>query len=256
MNKEIARTNKIMYIVGQRIQKQLDMVIPNVLDYEQAIDMINSYTLNDRVEFKIGQGLSKWQISSLLLIARNHECGTKIFPYNYMTNPQICNKTVHKLKLKNTMISLPEKIDDDNYRSALFIDDECAEMSDHMTGCHIQGMVLIEAARQMINAVSDQFYIKDGINFFILNDLNAKFHHYIFPLDVELNYNIINIKHGLNGNFTAEAQIVFLQNNSIGATVFSKFQAMDSKIMGDYEKMLAKKSFSVNSSQSILGGAL
>ncbi len=253
MNNSTLTENRIMYIVGANIKQQLDTVIPNVINYEEALNLINNYDKTHHIEFKIGQGLSKWQLSSLLLIAKNHEYGTKIFPYNYMTNPQICNKTVHKLKLKNTMISLPKKIDEDNYKSALFIDDECAEMSDHMTGCHIQGMVLIEAARQMINAVSDQYYVKNGINFFILNELNAKFHQYIFPLDVELNYSVINIKHGLNGNFTAEAQVVFLQNNNIGATVFFKFQAMDSKIMGDYEKVLAKKSFSINHSKSILG---
>lgn len=45
------------------------------------------------------------------------------------------------------------------FESHLMLNDRCAEMSDHVTGQHLQGMILIEAARQMTLAVTEMYFI-------------------------------------------------------------------------------------------------
>ena len=241
MSQNISR-DKPIYIVGKKIKQQLGL--PNIINYDEFIDLLEMVDVNDIHEFRIGQGLSSGQVNSIFLLLKNYIGCVK----KYNIKPQICNKAVHKLDIKNTMISIPEKIDESNYKSYLFVDEECAEMSDHMTGCHIQGLVLVEAARQMVNAVADKYYINDNsVNFFVLNELNATFRQYSFPLDIELHYKIINLKKGLNGNFASEVEINFVQNNNITTTVSIKYQAMNSKIMSNYEKSLAQKCIKINS---------
>lgn len=53
----------------------------------------------------------------------------------------------HKVKRHNILISDPLISGSQKYVMNLCIDDECELMADHTTGSHIQGMILIEAAR-------------------------------------------------------------------------------------------------------------
>ncbi|MBD2810814.1 hypothetical protein ID853_07945 [Xenorhabdus sp. Vera] len=83
-------------------------------------------------------------------------------------------RITHKHKRKNVLISKTIKTGDTSYQCHLLIDDDCAEMADHVTGQHIQGMVLLEACRQMINSVSERFLIKTGRNkSFVLHTMNS-----------------------------------------------------------------------------------
>lgn len=72
-------------------------------------------------------------------------------------------RNTHKNKAENVLISEVSQIDVASYQCHLLIDDGCAEMADHVTGQHVQGMVLLEACRQMVNSVSERFLIKKTV---------------------------------------------------------------------------------------------
>src|SRR5690625_6326666 len=67
----------------------------------------------------------------------------------------------------------------------LIIDEDCELMNDHLSGQHVQGMVLIEAARQAMLVVTEQFLMPDNdINYaFIFNALSVKYSHYTFTVN-------------------------------------------------------------------------
>lgn len=243
--------NQPIYIVGNKIKQQLGM--PNLVTFDEFIGILNSNNINaaannNVMEFRIGQGLSKQSIDTIFLITNNIANNRYTFANTYKHQPQICNKVTHKHSIKNTMISVPEQINDKLYQSHLFLDEECAEMSDHTTGCHIQGMVLIEAARQMVNAVTEKYLINQEHHnsYFVLNELNTTFKHYIFPIDVEILYKTIGIRYGLKGSFSATAEVSFIQNNITAFIATIKHQAMDAVIMSNHESQLARRYLNAN----------
>ncbi|MDQ2077926.1 AfsA-related hotdog domain-containing protein [Marinimicrobium sp. ABcell2] len=94
------------------------------------------------------------------------------------------SKVSHKRNPRNTLISEPRQLSEDTFELHLMIDEDCELMNDHLSGQHVQGMVLIEAARQAMLAVTEQFLMPDnGIDYaFIFNALSVSYSHYTFPV--------------------------------------------------------------------------
>src|SRR5690606_12858101 len=65
----------------------------------------------------------------------------------------------HKHNPANTLISSPRRLAADVFESHLLIDEECELMHDHLSGQHVQGMVLIEATRQALLAVAEAYLL-------------------------------------------------------------------------------------------------
>lgn len=234
-------------IIGNRLTEFANN--ENILTYEQFNYLLqienklagsqNTYTLH------LGQGLSDLQIQSIVNHIQNKDLNSRFKLFNKIHNISRANSQLtHKRKIENSMISAPEKISGSEFNSFLMLDDSCAEMSDHLTGQHIQGMVLIEASRQMVNCVSEKYFItqsdfkKKG---FVLNYLNSKFHEYVFPLDVEFIFIIEKIRHGLDGNFKANASIQIYQNSKLMMTVEVGFSVMEKAALIGIESQMAKQ---------------
>lgn len=233
-------------IIGNRLTEFANN--KNILTYDQfnyllqieskLTDSQNKYTLH------LGQGLCDLQIQAICKQIHDKDLDTRFKLYNdlfpiFRANSQL----THKRKIENSMISAPKKISDSEFKSYLMLNDSCAEMSDHLTGQHIQGMVLIEASRQMVNSVSEKYLItksnskKKG---FVLNYLNSKFHEYVFPLDVEIIFKIEKIRHGLDGNFKATAFIQIFQNHNLMMTIDIGFSVMEKESLLEIESQMAK----------------
>ena len=143
----------------------------------------------------------------------------------------------HKVKYQNTLISDPKKIDEDYYRSLLMIDEDCAELSDHVTGKHIQFMVLIEAARQMVNAVTEKYY-SDRSKIFLAKNIGVQFSNFVYPFKTEMNYKVLDKKIKIGGNREMSVEIEFVQ---WGKSV-SKFNMTFTILSRDFVTELENKS--------------
>jgi hypothetical protein len=64
------------------------------------------------------------------------------------------------------------------------IDENCERMNDHMSGQHMQGMVIMEAARQAMIAVTEMYLLPEkGIDYsFISDSLTVSYSNYAFPV--------------------------------------------------------------------------
>ena len=101
---------------------------------------------------------------------------------------------VHKHCVHNVMITRPQPAGPDRFAAQLVLDDACAELADHVTGVHVQGMVLVEAARQMFIAVSAPICALSGFDSdrtqHLLRDMRASFRRFVYPLPTELRLSI------------------------------------------------------------------
>ena len=225
--------DKVIYIVGEKIKRLVPF--SNVINYSEFMQQ-HMVLSTEGWTVILGQGLSALEISSVILVVSTFKSGNNKIGNSYAAAPLLSPVLVHKHELKNTLVSVPEKVAENLYMAYLCVDDSCAELSDHLTGSHIPGMLLIEAARQMVTAVTEKFLKSESNNYaFILNQLGADFKHYVFYLEVQLFYKLLEIRHGLNGAFTARAQVNFVQNNISVTSIAIKHQLMDKIVMDNYE---------------------
>jgi len=152
-------------------------------------------------------------------------------------------KISHKRAPHNTLISTPWKVAEDVYGARLMIDDRCADMSDHVTGQHVQGMVLIEASRQMFLAVTEQFFLPrhSGSFYFVINKFDVSYYSFAFPTKLELNYQIVDQKIDPRGTYSFEANIGFWQAGALVTEILVTFAAYDSTFLRKRESAKARE---------------
>lgn len=141
-----------------------------------------------------GQGLSDESIK-LLLEEAARSPNVAFFDFSlWHTLPKRAPKAIsHKHIPANTLISEPRQTAVDEFELHFLIDEDCELMNDHQSGQHVQGMILIEAARQAIVAVTESFLLpKNGTEYaFVLNSLSVSYSHYTFPVGAVLRCNIL-----------------------------------------------------------------
>jgi hypothetical protein len=235
---------KRIVVVGDRLK---DFSIhEETITISELENLVNSQS--DKYPCKyivsVGQGIAEKRLKGLCKKIINLNLD-KIFKIKIPILYTRSNKNLtHKHVIKNIMISNPSQDENGNYISALMLDDNAAEMSDHSTGQHIQGMVLIEAARQMVIAVTKKYLIlennKNAVSF-ITHNTNAIFNDFIFPLPVTMKYEILKLKKGYNDNIASESRISFIQNEIVAAEIIFKYSALNSEFVKEKEDFMANK---------------
>ncbi len=135
-----------------------------------------------------GQGLSDAELDSIATVVRQAGGGA-IF------EKRADRALTHKHELRNIMITEPEEAGERLYRSELRVDGRCAEMSDHRTGLHLQGMVLVEACRQMLVAATEKFLLpreREHRYSFVFDRMDTRFIEFAFPFGAEVALDVID----------------------------------------------------------------
>lgn len=214
----------------------------NIITISNLEDILSKDNLaNNKYELAVGQGVNQEKLLKLIDMIEGKKLNNNIAINR--NKRKSSTFLTHKRKSENIMISDPtHDMKTHIYEAYLMVDDDCAEMSDHMSGQHIQGMMLIEAARQMVIAVTEKFFIpehKKGKMTFVTHHTNSIFHTFVFPTEIKIQYQIKKIKPGVNGNLTAEVLIDFVQDNVIATQVDFKFSVLDAGFMKEKEAEMA-----------------
>ncbi len=192
----------------------------------------------------VGQGIPDERLRQLQATLERLPARKRV---TLVTDPRALERAearlVHKHSEHNIMISTPEQVvEGERYVSSLVLDDRCAEMSDHVTGQHLQGMVLMEAARQMVLAVAERYFLKDpGTRYFVLNQMDATYHAFGFPLGMDVEYHGVSRKEGKSGSLACEAKVCFLQGGELLTEVRIRFAAYDAVFMRGVEAKKARQ---------------
>ena len=156
----------------------------------------------------IGLGLSQNELKAIQKISDKYQI--KLF---FKNSPADCCIT-HKYKEKNCLISKPVQISENTYEASLILDDESELLSDHITGLHLQGMILIEACRQMFISVAMDYFSK---NFFsnerygAINSMDSQFESYTFPIPALIRYTRTALENNTerdNVSFSGKIEII------------------------------------------------
>ncbi|MEP3298384.1 MAG: AfsA-related hotdog domain-containing protein [Pseudoruegeria sp.] len=147
----------------------------------------------------------------------------------------------HKHNPENTLIAKPVKVDDENFVVDLRIDQNCEFMNDHQSGQHVQGMVLVEAARQAFLAVTEEFFLKEADQkfFFVINSMQTTFQGFVFPIAASIQYRVITKDiNDRRQRFVVEIDTV--QSDEVKATTTFHFTVYPNQLIAEKEALMAE----------------
>lgn len=193
-----------------------------------------------------GQGLSETKLAALITMIEAADPHGKRWDASPLRElPDRAGSMLsHKHEPANTLISRPEQTGEGSYRLDMCIDQNCELMGDHQTGQHVQGMILVEAARQSFLAVSEAFYPHPagGKTYFVIHTLSTDFVGFVFPLHAHIDYRVLAFdENERRQKFKVETD--FVQNGEIRTRVAFSFTVYPHDVIAEKEASLADVAF-------------
>lgn len=217
---------KITYVVGEMFSNcaQLD----NFVCFKDWHQLFGEKCIEDII-FLPGQGLTQSQRDLVTATCR------KDYARILINNLPIARKTSsHKQNHVNTLITEPVKVHDNVYISDLIIQHNNELTLDHTTGIHIQGMIFLEATRQMASAVTE-LYMKKEKQSFAISNIYADYQSFAFPVETRITLKISNTEK--ESEYVVE--LFFYQSDKLVVKTGGRFTSVDKDELSRKEMRLA-----------------
>ncbi|MDA8230874.1 MAG: AfsA-related hotdog domain-containing protein [Magnetospirillum sp.] len=195
----------------------------------------------ERIALIPGQGLSDGDVLEVSEKAAHSavraSCDLSRWP---MTAARAQKDLSHKHHPRNTMISVPRRLNDDTYEIDVMIDDGCELMGDHQTGQHLQGMMIVEAARQAFIAVTELSIDASAVyeKYFVFDSLSVEYKRFMFPVSISLLCTIDFMEKTAN-SYRFRMHIDAQQAGDLVATIAVTFGVVKYKSLSRIESTLA-----------------
>lgn len=233
---------KAIYVVGNKFKDFCDY--KSVWDYQTALDQLPNLSTSVSTII-MGQGISEDANQSFQECLKFLGKQSDIQLIEHVSE-KVAKDKVHKAKQCNVMVSMPKLREEGVFTSHLIVDENCAEMSDHQTGEHVQGALLIEAARQMFMACATSFELdaevtrKIGEMKFALSEMKVTFHNFVFPIAtrIELHFKGAETREKCADGY---CDVRFIQNDKLCCEVFCAARAFSEKMLHTLETRSAKQ---------------
>lgn len=216
----------VVYLVGDKF-KRFSEANPGVVTQSDLENVVETRQLGSDLLVVIGQGLNQERLATLRRRMRENRLEERILFAGGVREP-IERDHVHKQSPENVMIGQPTKVSETEFDIPVLVDERCAEMSDHVTGQHVQGMVLLEAARQAFLAVTECFYMEAeqrGRYYFVIQDLRMRYESFAFPLPTAIRYRIDRADIDKRGNMAFGVHMAFRQGGQVVSEAAVSFVA-------------------------------
>ena len=183
-------------VVGDRFAKfaQLDGCISfsELQDKLEIVEFINDIEEGDR--YYPGQGILAEQIRTFIeSIEAKGISNYFTHWYSACAHFKAGKELTHKHKAANGLVTEPKRLDSNTFELEISVDGKNEILSDHVSGLHLQGMLLIEAARQSFLTVTEKYFLPKVISchrYFIIQNITADFLSFVFPVDAKIIYKI------------------------------------------------------------------
>lgn len=228
----------IFVVVGD-IFSDISKMMTQVITESEAIDRIQTATCPDtQTIFSIGQGVDHHMLENAIKrrARREPEFSDRFILRGNDVMPRAVKRLAHKEKTANILASFPEKLSEDTYRLDLHFASSNEFFGDHMTGMHIQGMALTEAARQAFLVVTEEFFLHDvdADFYFVIKSLDSRYINFVFPLSASLDYRVV--KHAKKPTHQSfEVAMKLMQAGQVCAEFDISFTAFEKQRISDRE---------------------
>lgn len=215
---------RVVHLVGDKFKRfrNANKCVVALSDFYREI----SENLGDSpLTVVVGQGIDRDRFWRLYRRLEQTGLSSKVRFWG-LTHEPIDKGPVHKQRAENVMISRPRRMSKREFEIPICVDERCAEMSDHLTGQHVQGMVLMEAARQSFLAVTELFFAKsDSEYYFVIQEMNMQYGTFTFPLPATIRYSIHQSETDKRDNMSFDVRLKFIQCNQVVSQAAIRFVA-------------------------------
>jgi hypothetical protein len=154
---------------------------------------------------------------------------------------------VHKRRPENVLITRPLPTGEHNtFASHLVIDDDADDIADHVTGLHVPGMCVIEAARQACLAMNVHIPQASGFDgrrsTYTLNSISAAYSKFLYPSEVQIEINAPPWQAVRAGEaYRGRLEITFTQYHLVAAKVVIESTRHPSALLARMEHLGARQ---------------
>jgi hypothetical protein len=109
------------------------------------------------------------------------------------SEPLVRRGEAHKHRESNILVAGLHRVGEGHFAGSLRVHNDNELLLDHQTGQHVQGMVSVEAARQMFLAVTERYYASvwpQNHYYYVLNSMNVTFENFLFPIGATLDLHV------------------------------------------------------------------
>ena len=239
-----------IFIVGDKFKLFAENT--HVMAVSELEAILDGDLIHPNLRFQLGQGVSEEQVTRLLEKAARLK---KPWLTDFAKPAKAGRELAHKHQQQNSMISVPRRLSHDSFEVDVLLDERCAEMSDHITGQHIQGMVLTEAARQTFLAVSEAFYLQDETesSYFVINNMDVEYQRFVFPLPMSILYEVLDHRVSERSNSQRfEVRMSVIQAQQTCCVIRTKFSTYPDSVIAKKEAGLAQQAVLSELNQEIM----
>lgn len=237
----MAQSSKRIFVVGDTFAGTASQ-FDNIMTETDALDLVlSSAPLPQPILFLVQQGVDYRSLNSAITEKNAAAQGPAPFALDAGNcGARATRRLAHKARSENILISTPRRISDSKFEMDLCFSSQNEFFLDHMTGMHIQGMALIEAARQAFLAVTEAYFLSGDAKdyYFVIKSMDTSFQNFVFPFDATLNYDVKETRRK-DTRLGVEATITISQGGAVCTTIDVAFTAFEAEKIAMREREVA-----------------
>lgn len=239
----MSASTRTLLIVGDRFAGFA--VHEDVLTVTQFIEemRLGVYSWDTRpVQVRAGQGVNPvaWELvyeqALLLGLAQRLD-------FSYREPLLAARGEAHKHRGCNTLIADLRRAEETRFVANLRVHNDNELLIDHQTGEHVQGMVAVEAARQMFLAVSERYHASrhpGRTYYYVIESMNTDFENFLFPLGATVEYRTLRAETDNPDRLSFTAQISVHQAGRRASATTIAYTAFDTQVIEAKEHRRAR----------------
>lgn len=208
------RSHRILFVVGDRFA--LGSGHTDVVAVTRLFSRLRSGSYDDlggECLIILGQGVSADEEKTVHQLIRSRRLTDRLVVRHGDRVPVPATR-VHKQRPENVLLADLHRSGEHEYQARLVVHGDNELVLDHVSGWHIPGMLIHEAARQMILAVTETYYVDAAPaqgHRYVLESWQTSFDEFLFPLDATIHYTVDKVDAGRTDRMRFEVSTVVVQ---------------------------------------------
>ena len=219
-----------------------------MLTVSQLARLIRKGTFPDgagAVRLTLGQGVSPFDVEFVHDTLARRGLADRVVIDDRALRTRAGREVAHKHRPENVLISRTRPVGADRFEADLLVDARNEVMSDHLTGQHMQGMLAMEAGRQMFIAVAEEHYLPAeavGSSYFVIDTFATRYRNFLFPLPAVVRCHVLAHRSPHHTRTTFHCELSVSQGGSETAGMEVRFTAFDTQVSHTKETRAAQRS--------------
>ncbi|RDK02745.1 AfsA-related hotdog domain-containing protein [Paraburkholderia lacunae] len=233
-----ATVHRARIVVGSRIKSQCDH--ERLISVDEARRLIDGWSAADgTLALVVGQGLDDASLHGVYAAVERRGPCVVLSP---SAPPRRASRRLtHKHVEPNIAITDPLAGGDGSYSCALLLDERSADVSDHLTGRHIPGQMIAEAARQTAIAVTERFFLPPGRPVevrFVTHEMSVSYADFVLPLPIDIRCVPLKLRRASSCSLRVSYEMHFTQLRQVAAVAQFSISVVDRRYFDSREKAL------------------